>query len=853
MSNMLHLSRASGTSRKAFFLAAASAFSLAGLLQAQPLPLTDLGLLPGDLAIAPAVNSQQDFAAAKGGEQYLVAWSDYRARSINSQTIQSDGDIFGIRVDQAGNPIDAAPFLIAGGMGLQQRPQIAWNGQNWLVLYTSQVPEAGFFEDRLRAVRVSPAGSVLDAAPIVIPPTQFTPDTIGLQVAGLNGQWLLTRCVYHSDGYGTFLGGQRISGAGVLLDASPVMLSDWIYGPTRTLVANGEYLVVGPDWNESTTIKARRISANAQPIGVAFTVPSLNIATNGSDYYATWISGFVNLVGSRMTATGTLLTPAGTMLVPDFGQYNQASLSHDGTQWWLVWGAADQLRTIRISAAGAVLDAGGGVLMPIVIGGTNSNAYTPTLLPRTGGGVNLLWYDVRVALGYDTNVFALPISPANVPATERCLSTGTQNQRSSDLAAGPGCTSALAFISESANSRGVLVHLLDAVGNATTTEPIVVHNAPTMDRVGIAWNGSVYMIVWDEGAPGLTPTQIRMRRMNADGTFVDPAPVDVMPGFNPAVGALGQDFLIAGAKFRPTPLWIDLYGRRFDGVSGTFRDANPIVLASGYISGQPRVRSDESQWLIASHAMWSPNSSQGDAILTTLSAFGSPSAANNPTPYSGGTGDLDVAFSGSKHLLVWRMNTLSSADNSIAGRIMNQDGMLGNAFTIAQATGRQLRPIATWDGTTFIVAWEDQRNQAAFFDARTDIYATRVSETGVVLDAAAFPVFAGPQGDAGPSILSRGGATFIATSRFTTAAPFDGYRIGITRLGDAPICASCDYDFNQDENIDLTDAQQMAQVFVGLLVPDPAWLSGDLNADENADLTDAQILATFVVTGVCPL
>jgi hypothetical protein len=64
---------------------------------------------------------------------------------------------------------------------------------------------------------------------------------------------------------------------------------------------------------------------------------------------------------------------------------------------------------------------------------------------------------------------------------------------------------------------------------------------------------------------------------------------------------------------------------------------------------------------------------------------------------------------------------------------------------------------------------------------------------------------------------------------------------------------TCDYDFNQDENVDLTDAQQMAQVFVGLITPEATWLSGDLNGDENADLTDAQLLAAYVVTGNCGL
>jgi hypothetical protein len=64
-------------------------------------------------------------------------------------------------------------------------------------------------------------------------------------------------------------------------------------------------------------------------------------------------------------------------------------------------------------------------------------------------------------------------------------------------------------------------------------------------------------------------------------------------------------------------------------------------------------------------------------------------------------------------------------------------------------------------------------------------------------------------------------------------------------------CIPCDYDFNQDENTDLLDVQQMAQVFVGLLTREPHWLEGDVNGDENADLTDAQQLATYIVTGVC--
>ena len=45
-------------------------------------------------------------------------------------------------------------------------------------------------------------------------------------------------------------------------------------------------------------------------------------------------------------------------------------------------------------------------------------------------------------------------------------------------------------------------------------------NALTAGSYSATANTSVYLVVWDEGAGGSTTTQIRGRRMNADGTFV---------------------------------------------------------------------------------------------------------------------------------------------------------------------------------------------------------------------------------------------------------------------------------------------------------------------------------------------
>ncbi len=804
-----------------------------------PAPL-ELGLLPGDAAVGPAVNSQQEHSIARGGDQYLIAWSDYRGRSAGSQSQQGDGDVFGIRIAADGSPIDAFPFVIAGGMGLQDRPLVAWNGENWLVVYISQDPVGGYYDHQMRAVRVSPAGQVLDATPILFPPTQFTPSTIGMQLAGQSGQWLITRCIYHNDGYGTYLAGQRIGGNGQLLDTTPIMLIDWIYGQCKLLAANGEYLAAGPDWNNSTTTKARRIGTNGQPIGAAFTIPGLTLASNGSEYYVTWIADFTNIVGSRMTSSGTLLDPAGVLLFSDPSvSYYHTNLTHDGVNWWFEWGAASTLRTLRISATGNVLDPGG-VQLPIGISGI-TQAYGVQLAGAAGGGLHVVWWDGRAALGGDANVFSLPISAENVAGAERCISTGTTNQRNPDLSAGPGTTSALAFVSEQANDDAVLVHFLNAAGDPTTSEPIEVYRGPNVGRVGIAFNGLVFMIAFDVGASGLTTTQIKARRMNPDGSFIDAEAFDVMPGFNVDVEALGDDFLVAAARFGTYPQNIYLFGNRIDGLSGAVLDGGGLYLGGWYVSGAPRVRTDGAQWLVAAHSMWSHDASQGDAILARVSAGGAINQAINPTPVAGGSGDLDIAWSGSKYLLVWRMNSLSNANNYIAGRIMNADGTFPPGyFTIAEAPGRQLRPTVSWDGETFVVAWEDQRNQASFFDARTDVYATRVTEGGAVLDNPAFAIRAATNAVATPALLSGpGGVTLIATSRFETTAAHDTYRVGMTRIG-TPVLLG---DANCDGSIDFFDIDPFV-----MAIFDPAAYAGlycggattsvDCNADGSVDFFD---------------
>lgn len=757
-------------------LALATALGLQiGGAQAAP-PVADLGLLPGDASLVVAHSSQQDHAIARGADSFLLVWLETRAMNLGNATNESGTDIFGIRLDLAGQPIDSVPFVVHAGAGGQQRPEVSWNGSAWLVTFASQDPTPFYFQDNVRGVRVASDGTVLDPTPLTL-----VQDQQFWQVGGQAGQWLVTWTRYHANGYGTELVGRRLDGNGAFLDPAPIQLMDWIYLSNfdSVQVAANEYLVIGPDWNTNAT-KARRVGLNGQPIGAPFTLPGPAIASDGSEYFVAWLDQGATLRGSRMTSTGSLLTPAGTPIATGVAA-STIAVAHDaagGDQWWVGWSVANIIKAARVSRRGVVLDPGG-ESVPNGASGTNNNCYDMRLAPLGAGGVLVTWWDVRGSQFGDANVYGVPVSAANEPAAEYPLTVGRSSQRGPDFAEGPDGRMAIAFLSEAGFEDRVLVHLLDRDGTAISKEPIEIAAGPALGAPSIAWNGSLYLVAWND-------TSVKARRLAPDGTLLDATPIEVMSGFAVGVGALGDAFLVAATRYGATPQTIFAVARRVDGPTGAVIDAASMNLGGYYVSTAPRVRSDGTRWMVAYHSNWSHDSPQSDPILNFVNANGTFTPGVNPTPFSGGGGHPDIASSGDGYLFVWRSNSLANANNFISGRILDANGApSGNAFTVAEAPGRQLRPVADFDGSTYVVAWDDQRNQSSFFDERTDIYGARITTSGVVLDAPAFPILVGPSGDGVAAILGHpNGRTYVAGARFIPTPDFDAYRIGLARIGD---------------------------------------------------------------------
>ncbi|MGH7149415.1 MAG: hypothetical protein ACREIU_01890, partial [Planctomycetota bacterium] len=162
--------RGRGFAHEAGFFASAALSIACGLGSAQAPVLSPVQLLPGDGAIGPAAGDQRSPALVPGGGGFLAVWEDARTDLVPNLLADQGGfDVCAARLDAFGTPIDLLPIAVSETFGDQTRPRAAWNGQDWLVVWVNQEPIGAFYGPAVRAARVSPAGVLLDATPILLP------------------------------------------------------------------------------------------------------------------------------------------------------------------------------------------------------------------------------------------------------------------------------------------------------------------------------------------------------------------------------------------------------------------------------------------------------------------------------------------------------------------------------------------------------------------------------------------------------------------------------------------------------------------------------------------------------------
>ena len=225
---------------------------------------------PSGIAIATASYHQSSPAVGWGGSHYLVVWEDGREAS-------GWYDIYGARVNASGSVLDAAGIAISTAPFHQRSPVVAWDGSGYLVVWADARNEVD--HEDVYGARVSPAGSVLDAAGIPIataPESQYAP-----AVAWDGSSYLVVWTEYlgenHWSGVTSDLWGARVDAGGGVLDGGPFLVSAEAYDREHPSVASPgprRFLVVYHGFDTrpgagATRVLARDVLFDAPPEALA--------------------------------------------------------------------------------------------------------------------------------------------------------------------------------------------------------------------------------------------------------------------------------------------------------------------------------------------------------------------------------------------------------------------------------------------------------------------------------------------------------------------------------------------------------------------------------------------------------
>jgi hypothetical protein len=291
----------------------------------------------------------------------------------------------------------------------------------------------------------------------------------------------------------------------------------------------------------------------------------------------------------------------------------------------------------------------------------------------------------------------------------------------------------------------------------------------------VAFNGVNYLVVWDGG---VNAQSIYGARLSPAGDVLDPngIPISTSPAAtkqNAAVASVGNDFLVTWTDYRPGGGKADIYGQRVQG-DGTLSGSVTKLCTSSSASGGSAIAANGSSYLVVWEDSQNSATTAWDLYGAVQSASGALVAGN--ISISQGASDQRaprIASNGSDFLVVWedRRNSASTGSD-IYGRRVNGSGVpQGAEIPVSTASADQTLPNAAFNGTSFLVVWQEARNSGA---TGQDIYG-RLVNSSFALSGSEIQITTAPNDQTFPAVAARG-ATYLVVFRYTRTGPnYDVY------------------------------------------------------------------------------
>ncbi len=296
-------------------------------------------------------------------------------------------------------------------------------------------------------------------------------------------------------------------------------------------------------------------------------------------------------------------------------------------------------------------------------------------------------------------------------------------------------------------------------GEFSIDNAIPVDVVNTQDAVTVAYGGGVWLYAWHDYRSG-TSYDIYGARVTTAGELLDPngllisREADAAPANNQiypdvAFDATTDQFGVFWQDFRDGVAW-DIRGALVP-TSGTALAATSLVVhdsAPGTAALRPAAAFGDGRFVV----LWD---SAVDVFASTV--FSSGAAGQDGIVISNATGkqlDADLAYLGTQFLAAWRDERTSTDGDIYATRLDVDTG--DNLYRVDAAgigintvSDIQAEPAVTGGGSNFYVAWRHGTSG--------DVYGTRVSAAGAVLDGTSgTAISAGTASETKPSVAFDG-------------------------------------------------------------------------------------------------
>ncbi|KFE72514.1 DUF5011 domain-containing protein [Hyalangium minutum] len=630
----------------------------------QTQPLTGTPELSPEFAVNPAASNpthQEGAVVAAGNGLYLVVWMD------TSDT--HSPDIYGVRIRASdGERLDTSPLLIGTGSTTQYQPAVAFDGVNFLVVWTDIRSVPAIYGARVRASD----GVVLDTSPFLISRTPMGPYQLPQfsPAVAFDGTYYLV--TWHGNYYengpvSTGVQSIRVRTDGTFIDASSALLAR-DGSNSRVAYVDGIYLVA---WQKNQNVEAMRIRANSMtrldttPISLAATSGNENspaVAGQNGEFLAVWIGADNALWGRRLNAeTGAKLGSADFSVGP--AALAPPEVTFDGENYRVLWQAtregARKVLTTRVARDGTVA------------------ADTELLLA----------------------------DPSSAQALRGGIAAAGSNLY---LAAYTAYDTALS------KSRGRF--RLVTEGPSNVSPELAVSLAPTgtqhLETAAAAGN-DLYLVVWSEvnSTSGNRPDILGVRVRATDGALLDATPLRIgtsVPSadLSPAVAFDGTNFLVVWEGIDAVPL---IFGARVRASDGAVLDATPLLISRPAVGASvglpqlhPAVAFDGTNYVVAWQGLWYTSDSVDSGVQAIRVRPDGTFLDTNATIVGPGGSDARVASTNGISLVAWTQNT-----DVQAARLNGATGQLLDAspLSVAATSAWEVNPAVAAHNGEFLVAW----------------------------------------------------------------------------------------------------------------------------------------------------